>query len=118
MNGFGSTSQLSERSNSAFASRSRKSVDDTIAGLWQTLEQAVSGAWTGERLPAPLQAALPKVLAAKVARLRLVRQFSAAFLGRLLDGAAPGAWAILRESAEAPDRVRHGLSSGSVPEFP
>jgi hypothetical protein len=71
----------------------------------RTLEQAVSGAWTGERLPAPLQAALPDVLAAKMARLRLVRQFSAAFLSRLLDGAAPGAWAILRESTEAPDRL-------------
>lgn len=77
----------------------------------QTLEQAVSGAWPGERLPAPLQVALPDLLATEVARLRLVRQFSAAFLGRLLDSVAPGAWATLRESAEPPDRP--GTSAGT-----
>jgi hypothetical protein len=84
----------------------------------QTLEAAVSEAWgeapgQGGPMGLPLRAALLRVLASPVTRLRLARQCSTEFLERMLERLAPGTFAILRDLVAAVDReVSIAMPSG------
>jgi hypothetical protein len=81
----------------------------------RTLEAMVCEGWGGEGPAGPPRAAMLDLFAAPVVRLRLARQFSAGFLGMLLERLAPGAPAALRDfehSARpgAPGAAPHDLS--------
>ncbi|MDE3116717.1 MAG: hypothetical protein KGL26_14030 [Pseudomonadota bacterium] len=67
----------------------------------RTLESMLGEAWSeahgqGEIADVPPRAALARALSSPVARLRLARQFSDQFLGRVLERLAPTALAVLR----------------------
>lgn len=57
----------------------------------QTLEDAMTASWPGSEPPAGFRSVLVDVITAPVARLRLVRQFSARFLDVLLRHLSPAA---------------------------
>lgn len=75
----------------------------------RTLEAMVDEAWGDEGPLGTPCARLLDVLALPVAQLRLVRQFSAGFLDRLLEHLAPGAPAVLRSVGPA---IQRGAPSG------
>lgn len=68
----------------------------------RTLESLLDQAWNeaqgqGGSIEVPARAALARVLSSPVARSRLVRQFSARFVGRVLEHLAPAGLEVLRE---------------------
>jgi hypothetical protein len=67
------------------------------AGTQADVERLVEAQGSDVQSGMPLRAALLSTLASPVARLRLARQFSGGFLGRLLERLAPASFAVLRE---------------------
>jgi hypothetical protein len=87
----------------------------------RTLESMLGEAWSeaqgqGGIVDVPWRAALARVLSSPVARLRLARQFSGQFLGRVLERLAPAALAILREVVAAVYRELAVAVPQAIPE--
>lgn len=87
----------------------------------RTLESVLDEAWSqvqgqGATMGMPVQWALARALASPIARLRLVRQFSEAFAGRVLERLTPGVVVLLREAVAAVYRELAVAAPQTIPE--
>lgn len=87
----------------------------------RTLETLLDEAWNqvqgqGATIDVPARALLARVLSSPQARLRLVRQFSARFVGRVLEQLAPAGLEVLREVVAAVYRELAMALPETIPE--